>query len=185
MSNVQDNDTDVKQESKINSDDWDKYNNFSYGMIFMCTGHTFWECMGRKLMGARMNKSAKYEKQEGMTTNFEMISTLPPKSVLFLYNHHTKQLHGMYESVGKGRTNIVPEAWKGYGRFPLQVKFRTVYDFEPIHEDKFGKRVFKNDYNRFRRITKNEIKQLIDIFLENSSYNKLSKLIELKHNIDD
>eukprot|EP01084_Bolivina_argentea_P034218 63332_1 len=148
-------DHDIKQDDKHSV----SCKNYADGMIFLCNNQTHRECMQHKLFGAKMNRPPKYDR------NLKNVQTLPPKSALFLFNTKSRQLYGLYESVDRGNENIIASAW--HYQFPAQIRFRSVYPFEPIHHDQF-KHVFP-DFVSFRRLNKKQIQQLINAFIRQSN----------------
>ncbi|PIA40205.1 hypothetical protein AQUCO_02500123v1 [Aquilegia coerulea] len=83
------------------------------GYIFVCNNDTMQEDLKRQLFGL----PPRYR---------DSVRAITPGLPLFLYNYTTHQLHGIFEAVSFGGSNIDPTAWedkkcKGESRFPAQV----------------------------------------------------------------
>ncbi|EXC32482.1 hypothetical protein L484_012649 [Morus notabilis] len=84
------------------------------------------------------------------------VRAIMPGLPLFLYNYTTHQLHGVYQAVSFGGSNIDPTAWQdkkcplGGSRFPAQVRIRTKKKCKPLEEDAFRPFLYHYDGPKFR-----------------------------------
>ena len=53
--------------------------------------------------------------------HFKYVKYIRDGMPLFLFNHSSRKLHGIFEAVGKGDLDIEPSAWEAFGSFPAQV----------------------------------------------------------------
>nr|CAD1819239.1 unnamed protein product [Ananas comosus var. bracteatus] len=100
------------------------------GYIFVCNNDTMQEDLKRQLFGL----PPRYR---------DSVRAITPGLPLFLYNYTTHQLHGIFEAVSFGGSNIDPTAWedkkcKGESRFPAQVRIRVRKLCKPLEEDALG-----------------------------------------------
>ncbi|WCJ19964.1 DCD (Development and Cell Death) domain protein [Euphorbia peplus] len=106
-------------------------------VIFGCTHTTMKECFANKLFGLPNN-------------HILYVRNIKPGLPLFLFNYSDRKLHGIFESVCTGRSNINPEAWTEDGSdcpFPAQVKFQIRAHCQPLLEDQFGPIINQNYYS--------------------------------------
>uniref|UniRef100_A0A0C9QUJ9 TSA: Wollemia nobilis Ref_Wollemi_Transcript_8409_966 transcribed RNA sequence n=1 Tax=Wollemia nobilis TaxID=56998 RepID=A0A0C9QUJ9_9CONI len=131
------------------------------GYIFVCNNDTMQEDLKRQLFGLPQ----RYR---------DSVRAITPGLPLFLYNYTTHQLHGIYEAVSFGGSNIDPTAWedkkcKGESRFPAQVRIRVRKVCKPLEEDAFRPVLFHYDGPKFRlQLSVPETLELLDLFEENS-----------------
>ncbi|RVW83624.1 B2 protein [Vitis vinifera] len=100
------------------------------GYIFVCNNDTMQEDLRRQLFGLPQ----KYK---------DSVRAITPGLPLFLYNYTAHQLHGVYQAMSFGGSNIDPTAWedkkcRGESRFPAQVRIRTKKKCKPLDEDAFS-----------------------------------------------
>eukprot|EP01083_Nonionella_stella_P016174 45240_1 len=172
--NNNDNDQKEGQNDNVYVDDHKEgqNNNFTTGMMLQCNDRTEGECFVKQLFGAT-------------SVYLNDVKSLPQKSCLFLYNTHSKCLKGIFESVGNGGEYLDENAWRNsYYKFPAQVHFRTIHQFEqPIHNNQF-RHVFTgwDKTRRTRRLNAKEIKQLLELFVKYQTKDKmtLTKLQAIK-----
>ncbi|XP_044479716.1 B2 protein-like [Mangifera indica] len=86
------------------------------GYIFVCNNETMQEDLRRQLFGLPQ----KYK---------DSVRAITPGLPLFLYNYTAHQLHGVFQAVSFGGSNIDPTAWedkkcRGESRFPAQIGLR-------------------------------------------------------------
>ncbi|KAK9059344.1 hypothetical protein SSX86_021964 [Deinandra increscens subsp. villosa] len=130
------------------------------GYIFVCNNDTMQENLQRELFGL----PPRYR---------DSVRQITPGLPLFLYNYSTHQLHGVFEAVSFGGTNIDPSAWEdkknpGESRFPAQVRVMTRKLAEPLEEDSFRPILHHYDGPKFRlELNIPEALSLLDIFEEN------------------
>uniref|UniRef100_A0A2N9IPQ9 DCD domain-containing protein n=1 Tax=Fagus sylvatica TaxID=28930 RepID=A0A2N9IPQ9_FAGSY len=85
----------------------------------------------------------------------DSVRAITPGLPLFLYNYTTHQLHGIFEAVSFGGSNIDPTAWedkkcKGESRFPAQVRIRVRKICKALEEDAFRPVLHHYDGPKFR-----------------------------------
>ncbi|KAL3653832.1 hypothetical protein CASFOL_003513 [Castilleja foliolosa] len=112
------------------------------GYIFVCNNDTMQEDLKRHLFGL----PPRYR---------DSVRAITPGLPLFLYNYTTHQLHGIFEAVTFGGSNIDPTAWedkkcKGESRFPAQVRIRVRKFCNPLEEDAFRPVLHHYDGPKFR-----------------------------------
>ncbi|XP_072951844.1 DCD domain-containing protein NRP-like [Typha angustifolia] len=112
------------------------------GYIFVCNNDTMQEDLKRQLFGL----PPRYR---------DSVRAITPGLPLFLYNYTTHQLHGIFEAVSFGGSNIDPTAWedkkcKGESRFPAQVRIRVRKLCKPLEEDSFRPVLHHYDGPKFR-----------------------------------
>ncbi|XP_078428623.1 DCD (Development and Cell Death) domain protein [Wolffia australiana] len=112
------------------------------GYIFVCNNDTMQEDLKRQLFGL----PPRYR---------DSVRAITPGLPLFLYNYTTHQLHGIFEAVSFGGTNIDPTAWedkkcKGESRFPAQVRIRVRKLCKALEEDAFRPVLHHYDGPKFR-----------------------------------
>lgn len=112
------------------------------GYIFVCNNDTMQEDLKRQLFGL----PPRYR---------DSVRAITPGLPLFLYNYTTHQLHGIFEAVSFGGSNIDPTAWedkkcKGESRFPAQVKIRIRKICKALDEDSFRPVLHHYDGPKFR-----------------------------------
>jgi len=104
----------------------------------------------------------------------DSVRAITPGLPLFLYNYTTHQLHGTYQAISFGGSNIDPTAWedkkcKGESRFPAQVRIRVKKVCKPLEEDAFRPILHHYDGPKFRlQLSVPETLALLDLFEENS-----------------
>eukprot|EP01018_Ginkgo_biloba_P022984 Gb_36297 [translate_table: standard] len=131
------------------------------GYIFVCNNDTMQEDLKRQLFGLPQ----RYR---------DSVRAITPGLPLFLYNYTTHQLHGTYQAVSFGGSNIDPTAWedkkcKGESRFPAQVRIRVRKVCKPLEEDAFRPVLHHYDGPKFRlQLSVPETLALLDLFTENS-----------------
>ncbi|PIA51142.1 hypothetical protein AQUCO_01100169v1 [Aquilegia coerulea] len=112
------------------------------GYIFVCNNDTMQEDLKRHLFGL----PPRYR---------DSVRAITPGLPLFLYNYTTHQLHGIFEAVTFGGSNIDPSAWedkkcKGESRFPAQVRIRVRKLCKALEEDAFRPVLHHYDGPKFR-----------------------------------
>ncbi|KAL6508185.1 hypothetical protein OROHE_021727 [Orobanche hederae] len=112
------------------------------GYIFVCNNDTMQEDLKRRLFGL----PPRYR---------DSVRAITPGLPLFLYNYTTHQLHGIFEAVTFGGSNIDPTAWedkkcRGESRFPAQVRIRVRKRCKPMEEDAFRPVLHHYDGPKFR-----------------------------------
>ncbi|MCL7036301.1 hypothetical protein MKW94_008054 [Papaver nudicaule] len=112
------------------------------GYIFVCNNDTMQEDLKRQLFGL----PPRYR---------DSVRAITPGLPLFLYNYTTHQLHGIFEAVSFGGSNIDPTAWedkkcKGESRFPAQVRIRIRKICKALEEDSFRPVLHHYDGPKFR-----------------------------------
>ncbi|KAJ7974805.1 B2 protein [Quillaja saponaria] len=112
------------------------------GYIFVCNNDTMQEDLKRQLFGL----PPRYR---------DSVRAITPGLPLFLYNYTTHQLHGIFEAVSFGGSNIDPTAWedkkcKGESRFPAQVRIRIRKVCKALEEDAFRPVLHHYDGPKFR-----------------------------------
>ncbi|KAF5958652.1 hypothetical protein HYC85_005877 [Camellia sinensis] len=85
----------------------------------------------------------------------DSVRAITPGLPLFLYNYTTHQLHGIFEAVSFGGSNIDPTAWedkkcRGESRFPAQVRIRIRKLCKALEEDAFRPVLHHYDGPKFR-----------------------------------
>jgi len=131
------------------------------GYIFVCNNDTMQEDLKRQLFGLPQ----RYR---------DSVRAITPGLPLFLYNYTTHQLHGIYQAISFGGSNIDPTAWedkkcKGESRFPAQVRIRVKKVCKPLEEDAFRPILHHYDGPKFRlQLSVPETLALLDLFEENS-----------------
>ncbi|EES00901.1 uncharacterized protein DDB_G0283357 [Sorghum bicolor] len=129
------------------------------GYIFVCNNDTMDENLRRELFGL----PSRYR---------DSVRAIRPGLPLFLYNYSTHQLHGIFEAVSFGGTNIDPTAWEdkkcpGESRFPAQVRVATRKIYDPLEEDAFRPILHHYDGPKFRlELSVTEALALLDIFAD-------------------
>eukprot|EP00249_Psilotum_nudum_P019494 c27283_g1_i1 orf=552-1661(+) len=132
------------------------------GYIFVCNNDTMQEDLKRQLFGLPQ----RYR---------DSVRAIQPGLPLFLYNYTTHQLHGIFEAVSFGGSNIDPTAWedkksKGESRFPAQVRIRVRRLCKPLEEDCFRPFLHHYDGPKFRlQLSVPETLSLLDLFNESNS----------------
>ncbi|XP_024031616.1 B2 protein [Morus notabilis] len=133
------------------------------GYIFVCNNETMQDDLRRQLFGL----PPKYK---------DPVRAIMPGLPLFLYNYTTHQLHGVYQAVSFGGSNIDPTAWQdkkcplGGSRFPAQVRIRTKKKCKPLEEDAFRPFLYHYDGPKFRlQLSVPEALALLDLFNEQDS----------------
>uniref|UniRef100_A0A5B6Z172 DCD domain-containing protein n=1 Tax=Davidia involucrata TaxID=16924 RepID=A0A5B6Z172_DAVIN len=105
------------------------------------------------------NMNTVYQKSNGNNmgnmTASKYSGAITPGLPLFLYNYTTHQLHGIFEAVSFGGSNIDPTAWedkkcKGESRFPAQVRIRVRKLCKALEEDAFRPVLHHYDGPKFR-----------------------------------
>ncbi|KAH9726048.1 VPS9 domain-containing protein [Citrus sinensis] len=112
------------------------------GYIFVCNNETMQEDLRRQLFGLPQ----KYK---------DSVRAITPGLPLFLYNYTSHQLHGVFQAVSFGGSNIDPTAWedkkcRGESRFPAQVRIRIKKICKPLEEDAFRPILYHYDGPKFR-----------------------------------
>ncbi|THG05214.1 hypothetical protein TEA_013659 [Camellia sinensis var. sinensis] len=112
------------------------------GYIFVCNNDTMQEDLKRQLFGL----PPRYR---------DSVRAITPGLPLFLYNYTTHQLHGIFEAVSFGGSNIDPTAWedkkcRGESRFPAQVRIRIRKLCKALEEDAFRPVLHHYDGPKFR-----------------------------------
>ncbi|KAF3440950.1 hypothetical protein FNV43_RR19236 [Rhamnella rubrinervis] len=129
------------------------------GYIFVCNNETMREDLRRQLFGLPQ----KYK---------DSVRAITPGLPLFLYNYTAHQLHGVYQAVSFGGSNIDPTAWedrkcRGESRFPAQVRIRIKKNCKPLEEDAFRPILHHYDGPKFRlQLSVPEALALLDLFKE-------------------
>ncbi|KAM5550168.1 B2 protein-like [Rosa sericea] len=129
------------------------------GYIFVCNNETMQEDLHRQLFGLPQ----KYK---------DSVRAITPGLPLFLYNYTAHQLHGVFQAVSFGGSNIDPTAWedkksKGESRFPAQVRIRAKERCKPLEEDAFRPILYHYDGPKFRlQLSVPEVLALLDLFKE-------------------
>lgn len=129
------------------------------GYIFVCNNETMQEDLRRQLFGLPQ----KYK---------DSVRAITPGLPLFLYNYTAHQLHGVFQAVSFGGSNIDPTAWedkkcRGESRFPAQVRIRVKRMCKPLEEDSFRPILFHYDGPKFRlQLSVPEALALLDLFKE-------------------
>ncbi|XP_059451938.1 B2 protein-like [Corylus avellana] len=129
------------------------------GFIFVCNNETMQEDLHRQLFGLPQ----KYK---------DSVRAITPGLPLFLYNYTAHQLHGVFQAVSFGGSNIDPTAWedkkcKGESRFPAQVRIRIKKKCKPLEEDAFRPILHHYDGPKFRlQLSVPEALALLDLFKE-------------------
>ncbi|KAJ7538425.1 hypothetical protein O6H91_11G047300 [Diphasiastrum complanatum] len=130
------------------------------GYIFVCNNDTMQEDLKRQLFGLPQ----RYR---------DSVRAIQPGLPLFLYNYTTHQLHGIFEAVSFGGSNIDPTAWedkkcRGESRFPAQVRIRVRKLCKHLEEDAFRPVLYHYDGPKFRlQLSVPETLELLDLFTEN------------------
>ncbi|OVA11022.1 Development/cell death domain [Macleaya cordata] len=102
----------------------------------------------------------------------DSVRAITPGLPLFLYNYTAHQLHGVFQAVSFGGSNIDPTAWedkkcRGESRFPAQVRIRVKKKCKPLEEDSFRPILFHYDGPKFRlQLSVPEALALLDLFTE-------------------
>ncbi|KAL5776029.1 hypothetical protein ACOSP7_008955 [Xanthoceras sorbifolium] len=129
------------------------------GYIFVCNNETMQEDLHRQLFGLPQ----KYK---------DSVRAITPGLPLFLYNYTSHQLHGVFQAVSFGGSNIDPTAWedkksKGESRFPAQVRAMIKKKCKPLEEDAFRPVLYHYDGPKFRlQLSVPEALALLDLFKE-------------------
>ncbi|KAK9103908.1 hypothetical protein Sjap_021162 [Stephania japonica] len=129
------------------------------GYIFVCNNDTMQENLKRQLFGL----PPRYR---------DSVRAIRPGLPLFLYNYSTHQLHGIFEALSFGGTNIDPNAWEdkkcpGESRFPAQVRVVMRKLCKPLEEDSFRPVLHHYDGPKFRlELNIPEALSLLDIFAD-------------------
>ncbi|KAM7253366.1 hypothetical protein ACFE04_025984 [Oxalis oulophora] len=129
------------------------------GYIFVCNNETMQEDLHRQLFGLPL----KYK---------DTVRAITPGLPLFLYNYTSHQLHGVFQAVSFGGSNIDPTAWqdkkcRGESRFPAQVRIRTKNKCKPLEEDAFRPILYHYDGPKFRlQLSVPQALALLDLFNE-------------------
>lgn len=127
------------------------------GYIFVCNNETMQEDLRRQLFGL----PHKYR---------DSVRAITPGLPLFLYNYTCHQLHGVFQAVSFGGSNIEPTAWedkkcKGESRFPAQVRIGFKKKCKPLEEDAFRPILYHYDGPKFRlQLSVPEALALLDLF---------------------
>ncbi|XP_043719114.1 B2 protein-like isoform X2 [Telopea speciosissima] len=129
------------------------------GYIFVCNNETMQDDLRRQLFGL----PHKYK---------DSVRAITPGLPLFLYNYTTHQMHGVYQAMSFGGSNIDPTAWedkkcRGESRFPAQVRIRIKRRCKPLEEDAFRPILHHYDGPKFRlQLSVPEALALLDLFKE-------------------
>ncbi|KAM3743153.1 hypothetical protein ACB098_07G123100 [Castanea mollissima] len=129
------------------------------GFIFVCNNETMQEDLRRQLFGLPQ----KYK---------DSVRAITPGIPLFLYNYTSHQLHGVFQAMSFGGSNIDPTAWedkkfKGESRFPAQVRIQIKKKCKPLEEDAFRPILHHYDGPKFRlQLSVPEALALLDLFKE-------------------
>ncbi|KAJ4953860.1 hypothetical protein NE237_030692 [Protea cynaroides] len=129
------------------------------GYIFVCNNETMQDDLRRQLFGL----PHKYK---------DSVRAITPGLPLFLYNYTTHQMHGVYQALSFGGSNIDPTAWedkkcRGESRFPAQVRIRIKRKCKPLEEDAFRPILHHYDGPKFRlQLSVPEALALLDLFKE-------------------
>ncbi|XP_022970042.1 hyphally regulated cell wall protein 3-like [Cucurbita maxima] len=132
------------------------------GYVFVCNNETMAENLKRQLFGL----PPRYR---------DSVRAITPGLPLFLYNYSTHQLHGVFEAVSFGGTNIDPTAWEdkkcpGESRFPAQVRVIRREVCEPLEEDSFRPILHHYDGPKFRlELSVPEAISLLDVLSHQNS----------------
>ncbi|KAH8480481.1 hypothetical protein H0E87_030669 [Populus deltoides] len=127
------------------------------GYIFVCNNETMQEDLRRQLFGL----PHKYR---------DSVRAITPGLPLFLYNYTCHQLHGVFQAVSFGGSNIEPTAWedkkcRGESRFPAQVRIGFKKKCKPLEEDAFRPILYHYDGPKFRlQLSVPEALALLDLF---------------------
>lgn len=109
------------------------------GVIFGCNNHTIEECIDGKVFGLPINHLC-------------YIQNVKPGMPIFLFNYSSREMHGVYRAISKGRVNINPHAWtkedsKKKTPFPAQVEVEVLTDRKPLKEYEFKEAIRENYTN--------------------------------------
>ncbi|KAI9201082.1 hypothetical protein LWI28_017729 [Acer negundo] len=159
MQHINDQTTDQKWYKTLPPGEMLPRNEVLGGYIFVCNNETMQEDLHRQLFGLPQ----KYK---------DYVRAITPGLPLFLYNYTSHQLHGVFQAVSFGRSNIDPTAWedkkcKGESRFPAQVRVGIKKKCKPLEEDAFRPVLYHYDGPKFRlQLSVPEAIALLDLFKE-------------------
>jgi hypothetical protein len=130
---------------------WDQ---FTDGMMFICTKDTYKECMESRIMGLPRQ-------------HMRLVRSLKPRgSAMFLFHVSDRHLRGVFQATAPGRENAHPAAWTANSQrgspFPAQCEFGMAKEYAPLPEAAF--RHLFPDGNRIRKLDRNTVRQLIQLF---------------------
>jgi len=135
------------------------------GMMFVCNSDTYEECLKIKLLGL----PKQYLKNvQGLKAE---------QSALFLFNMSTRLLHGVFEPTESGGENLNRQAWNrseeiasvpgiraAGSRYPAQIPFVPVFEFNPLPEQAF--RHMFSDGNRIRKLDLDQVSEILRLFIQ-------------------
>ena len=138
----------------VNERNW--WRRYDEGMMFICTKDTYNQCMDMGLMGLPRIHVSLVETLRAHTT------------ILFLFDVSDRVLHGIFEATSDGGDLIEPTAWvrNRYKPcpFPAQIRFRPVARFTSLPEHAI-RHIF-HDGNRVRKLDRDQIHELVHLFIE-------------------
>eukprot|EP00898_Chlorokybus_atmophyticus_P005300 jgi/Chlat1/5771/Chrsp387S05515 len=107
------------------------------GVIFGCTKDTMRECLIGRIFGLPQ-------------IHIQYVQWIEPGMPIFLFNYSDRKLHGVFQAVTEGNTNINPYGWTG-GRstptsYPAQVEVKRIAEPPPLTEEEFQHFIIDNYY---------------------------------------
>eukprot|EP00270_Netrium_digitus_P019005 TRINITY_DN734_c0_g1_i1.p1 TRINITY_DN734_c0_g1~~TRINITY_DN734_c0_g1_i1.p1 ORF type:complete len:575 (-),score=196.42 TRINITY_DN734_c0_g1_i1:303-2027(-) len=128
------------------------------GFVFCCSNRTKDEVFKRRLFGAPAK-------------SLDIVEQITPGLSLFCYNFDDKELYGVFTAKSAGKAGIIPEAFKTFGDFPVQVRFKVQKRYKPLTRDQL-REVIKENFisrNKFRfNLTRTQVEKLIAAFQSES-----------------
>lgn len=126
-----------------------------FGAIFMSNSTTRKECCRRKLLGFPLGQA-------------DFVKQIKAGMILFLFEFENRELHGVFQACSDGAINIVPHAFKSYGKqFPAQVKFTPIWHCSPLSESEFCDAIKENYFsaNKFNfGLSEKQVQKLLSLF---------------------
>ena len=116
--------------------------------------------------------------------SLKKVQQVDESTALFLFNHTTKVMHGVYICDGRGGLNLEPDAWAHHRKnptertspYPAQLRFKTYYPSKPMAE-KLWTHIPDGDIRHHGRnqikmykswLSQSEAQQLVSLFINAS-----------------
>jgi len=121
--------------------------------MFLCNSSTERDCLGRMLFGSPVSK-------------WSEVSKITPRTAIFLYSlGQYPKVRGIFVAL---KPPFLDNSGPYKGKFPAQVRVSWYHEFRPVPSGWFEfDRLFGNDGNRERKLSKSQTRGMISCFIDN------------------